>query len=236
MASTSLVSSSVWTMVLSLPLMLASAGHCPPVLCGDVSIVFPFGIVQEQATSTNCGAIGFQVRCVNATPFLGYSRYQHWFQILTVFYDNASLVVADSHKLEKLVGASNSNSSVVDESCRIPKNNSSTKVALPFSISPVNQEMILYDCTKAPAPAPAAAADEGLVETRCGNSTFARVGGRRYGESDDGRYFLDGCGATVVPVLAKYGEANASNYEELISDGFLLTWKTPTESKLHSWN
>jgi hypothetical protein len=234
MASTSLVSSSVWTMVLSLPLMLASAGHCPPVLCGDVTISFPFGIVQEQATSTNCGAIGFQVRCVNATPFLGYSRYAHWFQILTVFYDNASLVVADSHKLEKLVGASNSNASVVDESCRIPKNNSSTKVALPFSISPVNQEMILYDCTKTPAPA--AAAGEGLVETRCGNSTFARVGGRRYGESDDGRYFLDGCGATVVPVLAKYGEANASNYEELISDGFLLTWKTPGESKLHSWN
>ncbi|KXG31947.1 hypothetical protein SORBI_3003G080700 [Sorghum bicolor] len=230
MASTSFLSS-VW-MVLSLPLMLASAasaGHCPPVLCGDVSISFPFGIVQEQATSTNCGAIGFQVRCVNDTPYLGYSRYQHWFQILTVFYNNDSLVVADSHRLQKL-GALNSSSVVDDdESCRIPTNNSSTKVALPFSISPVNQDLILYDCTKALAPpAPATAADEGLVETRCGNSTFARVGGH-YGESD-GSYFLDGCGATVVPVLGNYAKANASKYEELISDGFLLTWKTPTES------
>jgi hypothetical protein len=82
------------------------------VLCGDVSVAFPFGIVQEQATETNCGAIGFQVRYVNHTPYLGYSRYEHWFQILSVFYSNASLVVADSHRL-----------------CSIPKNNSSTMVA-----------------------------------------------------------------------------------------------------------
>jgi hypothetical protein len=102
-------------------------------------------------------------------------------------------------------------------------------VALPFSISPVNQDLILYSCTKAPA------LEEGLVETRCGNGTFARVGGRS-GESY-GSYFLDGCGATVVPVLGngKYAKANASGYEELISGGFLLTWQTPPESsKLHS--
>jgi len=109
------------------------------VLCGNVSISFPFGIVQEQATSTNCGAIGFQVRCANDTPYLGYSRYDHWLQILTVFYNNASFVVADSHKVQKL-GASNGSVVHDDESCSIPKNNSSTKVALPFSISPVNQD------------------------------------------------------------------------------------------------
>jgi hypothetical protein len=115
-------------MVLLLPLMLASASaagqgggeHCPPVLCGNVSISFPFRIVQEQATKTNCGAIGF------STPYLGYSRYQHWF--------------ADSHKLEKLGAALNRSVVDDDESCSIPKNNSSTKVALPFSISPVNQD------------------------------------------------------------------------------------------------
>ena len=42
-----------------------------------------------------------------------------------------------------------------------------------------------------------------------------------------GSYFLEGCNATVVPVLARSGEANASNYKELISDGFLLTWRMP---------
>jgi hypothetical protein len=121
-------------MVLLLPLMLASASaagqgggeHYPPVLCGNVSISFKFRIVQEHATKTNCGAIGFQVRCVNSTPYLGYSRYQHWF--------------ADSHKLEKLGAALNRSVVDDDESCSIPKNNSSTKVALPFSISPVNQD------------------------------------------------------------------------------------------------
>lgn len=237
MASTS----SVWSVwiVLSLTLTLASASpadgqggggaHCPPVLCGGVKIAFPFGVVQEQATATNCGGIGFQVRCVNGTPYLGYSRYDHWLQILSVSYTNASLLVADTHKLETLgdsdVGGGGGGSAV----CRIPGNNSSTKVALPFSISPLNQDLILYNCTKAPAPD-----EEGLVEmTRCGNRTFARIGGR-YGEpDDDGGYSLDGCGATVVPVLVKDdGKANASDYEQLISGGFLLTWQWQT-SKLH---
>jgi len=47
-----------------------------------------------------------------------------------------------------------------------------------------------------------------------------------------GSYFLEGCNATVVPVLARSGEANASNYKELISDGFLLTWPVPKRGTL----
>lgn len=218
--------SSVWV-TLSLPLMLSTAAadaqggeHCSPspVLCGNVSISYPFGVIPEEAMETSCGETGFQVRCTNNTPYLGYTT-RRWFQIRRIFYDNASLLVADVHKLGGFF-----NSSSGSESCHIPTNNTPAHLGLPFSISRVNHDLIFYNCTKAPA----AAADEGLVETRCGNSTFVRAGGR-YGEvsSSYGGYFLEDCDAAVVPVLGSSGRMNASSYEELISDGFLVTWQLP---------
>ncbi|TVU22048.1 hypothetical protein EJB05_31724, partial [Eragrostis curvula] len=104
----------------------------------------------------------------------------------------------------------------------IPANNSSTKIALPFSISPLNQELIFYNCTGAPVKT----VREGHVETRCRNNTFVRAGEHYDEKSSSGSYFLESCGATFVPVLGGYGEVNASRYEELIRDGFLLTWHT----------
>uniref|UniRef100_A0A8R7TQK7 Protein kinase domain-containing protein n=1 Tax=Triticum urartu TaxID=4572 RepID=A0A8R7TQK7_TRIUA len=39
---------------------------------------------------------------------------------------------------------------------------------------------------------------------------------------------MEGCDATVVPVLGwSSGKTNASDYEQLIKDGFLLTWEDP---------
>ncbi|TVU22025.1 hypothetical protein EJB05_31722, partial [Eragrostis curvula] len=208
---------------LSLPLILTTAGDeqgedpCSPHLCGSVNISFPFGIVPEQAADTNCGAIGFQVRCTNNTPYLGYNREGHWLRILDIFYHNASLLTADMRKLQSLDGSANNGS------CRIPENNSSTKLALPFSINPLNQELIFYNCSEAPGKLQAG---KGLVETRCRNETFVRSGGR-YDEESSNNYFLEGCSATVVPVLGGSGEVNASRYERLIHDGFLLTYQTP---------
>ncbi|TVU22030.1 hypothetical protein EJB05_31706, partial [Eragrostis curvula] len=192
---------------------------CSPVLCGNVNITFPFGMVLEQATETNCGGIGFQVHCSNNTPYLTYYLRQHWIQILDIFYDNASLLVADTHKLEALDGSATGN-------CHIPSNNSSTKIALPFSISPLNQELIFYNCTEAPGKA----AMKGLVETRGRNNTFIRAEERYDEKSSSGSYFLEGCSATFVPVLGGYGEVKPSRYEGLISDGFLLTWQAPSTS------
>ncbi|KAK3163829.1 hypothetical protein QOZ80_1AG0008830 [Eleusine coracana subsp. coracana] len=185
-------------------------GPCSTVLCGDVNITFPFGIVPEQATKTNCGEIGFQVRCSNDVPYLGYNQRDHWSQILNIFYHNNSLLVVDDHKIQNL------------KSCRMPTSNSSTKLALPFSISPLNQELIFYNCTEAP---PEKVAKEGLVQTRCHNNTFVRAAGHSNDES--GSLFVEGCSANIVPVLGESDKVNASRYEELISGGFLLTWVPP---------
>ena len=210
--------SPVWV-VWSLPLMLAAAppanaqggGACGPASCGNLTISEPFGIVlPEEATQAVCGSLGFQVICDNNTPYLGYRRTGYYkLQILAIFYGNSSLLAADMRKLEDFTNLNCTGCP------RFPTANTSSKIALPLSISPIDQELlILYQCSKPPAPA------EGLVETRCGNGTFARVT-----EPAGDSYFLEGCDAIVVPVRGGSGKANASNYEELISDGFLLTWE-----------
>ncbi|KAL6847870.1 hypothetical protein ACP4OV_021998 [Aristida adscensionis] len=201
-----------------LQLMLATAADveretCPPMLCGNVSITTPFGIVPDQATTSSCGLVGFQVVCTNNAPYLGSFQGKYGFQILDIFYHNGSLIIADVHKLWDL------NSS---HDCHAPTNNSTTKLGYPFSISLLNQNLIFYRCTTTPA------AGEALVETRCGNGTFVRAAESSDEPGSYGSYSLQGCDATVVPVLPRHGAANASRYLELISDGFLLTWQLPS--------
>nr|CAB3476368.1 unnamed protein product [Digitaria exilis] len=175
----------VWS---SLILILAAAapasvqgeGDCSASnRCGNHTILEPFVIVPEDATEPNCGEMGFQVNCQNNTPYLGYyhqsyESHAHPLQILHIFYGNSSLL-----RLPELY--------------KFPSTNTSSKIALPFSISPVNKNLILYSCGGEPPPVTTA---EGLVEKKtCGNSTFvARVGGS-YGDPDNSgrRYFLEGC-------------------------------------------
>ncbi|XP_039838793.1 LEAF RUST 10 DISEASE-RESISTANCE LOCUS RECEPTOR-LIKE PROTEIN KINASE-like 1.2 isoform X2 [Panicum virgatum] len=211
------------------PLMTAAAQagsregeNCPPFkLCGSVNISFPFAILPEQTMETRCGLIGFQVRCTNNTPYLGYNRQNHWFQILDIFYDNASLVVVDVRKLEAFAGSSAS------KPCHLPMNNSSNKIGLPFSVSPANQNLILYSCSGKP-PAEAVRQSRGLVETVCSNDSFFGVVESYDASGSYGSYSLEGCSATIVPVLgSSSGKANVSRYEELIACGFLLTWQVP---------
>jgi len=217
--------SSLWTAWAwwSLPLMLATAAPttaadrqgelCPTTLCGSVNIYFPFGTVADHATDTNCLVIGFQVLCSNNIPYFGLSTYSP--RILDIFYDNSSLLIADVNKLDDF-------HSSATELCHTPTNNSSSKVAPSFSISPVNQNMIFYDCVEPPAPA--VRKSRGLVDTTCGNRTLVGV---TKGPDVPGSYFLEGCSATVVPMLARPGEVNPANYKEFISGGFLLTWQLP---------
>ncbi|WVZ72164.1 hypothetical protein U9M48_020669 [Paspalum notatum var. saurae] len=196
---------------------------CPPAqVCGGVNISFPFAIVPDHATASSCGEIGFQVVCVNSTtPYLGHNLQSLSLQILDIFYDNYSLVVADARKLQIFNTSGNNGSCHISES----SNNASSNVGQPFTISPANQNLIIYNCTEAPPPA----AREELVETVCGSDTFVRLAREPSNQSAGyyGSYFLEGCNATVVPVLGGHGNVDASNYKELISHGFLLTWSPP---------
>jgi len=214
-----LVSSSVWV-ALSLPSPVAPADgqaggeQCPPFSCGDVTISFPFGLIPKGAEQTNCGAgIGFQVRCYNNIPYLGSFQSEHDMQILSIFYHNHSLLIADRHWPAYFTRSS-------PEGCHIPTANTSSHPAPPFSVSPVNQNLIFYNCTKPPPPG------AGLVETVCHNNTFVRAVDGRPDESA-GSYFLEDCNATMVPVLGVSGKVNATNYEQLVRDGFLATWQWP---------
>ncbi|CAO2180815.1 unnamed protein product [Urochloa humidicola] len=222
--------SPVWAVRLLILMLVAAAaatmqgGDCPASICGNVTIVEPFGIVSEHATASNCGQIGFLVTCQDDTPYLSYysrGNETYGLQILAIFYGNSSLLVADMRKLTDLANLSHKDC----QQYKFPSSNTSSKIAQPLSISPINQQLILYNCVKAPPLPPQPAAAEGLVERTCGNSTFiARVGGS-YGELDS--YVLEGCQSVVVPTLSKSsGKANASNYAQLISDGFLLTWQS----------
>lgn len=229
-----LVSSSVWV-ALSLPLPVAAAHgwqggqHCSPFLCGNVSIAFPFGLIPEGAAQTSCGAgVGFQVRCYDAIPRLGFSQSEITLRILSIFYHNRSLILADRPRWPTYFNTTTSN-----EGCRIPTANTSSRLAPPLSVSSDNQNLIFYNCTKPPSPV------EGLVATACHNNTFVRAAdGRRSDESGD--YVLEGCTATKVPVLGVSDKViNASNYDQLVWDGFLATWqpRPPSASGdfTHSW-
>lgn len=225
--------SSLWTawVAWTLPVVLATAAPpdrqggepCSPTLCGGVNISFPFWIVADHATETSCGLIGFQVLCSNDTPYVGSYKTPYSFRILNIFYSNASLLVADVHKLGDFVNVNGSASaSAPSKPCHSPTGNSSSKLGLPFSISPANQNMVFYDCVEPPAQA--VRRSRGLVDTACGNRTLVGVARR---PDVPGSYSLEGCHATVVPVLVRSGQANPANYEELIRDGFLLTWQLP---------
>jgi hypothetical protein len=177
------------------------------VLCGNVNISFPFGLIPEGAKQTSCGAdIGFQLRCSNNTPYLGSYQSESNMQILSIFYDNRSLLITNRSPLSTV--------------CLTPKENISSQLVAPFSISSVNQNLIFYNWTKPPSPG------GGLVETVCHNNTFLRAADGRSGESA-GSYILQGYTAAMVPMLGVPGKVNASTYEQLVRDGFVATWQWP---------
>jgi len=215
-----LVSSSVWV-ALSLPLPVAAAQgqgeHCPPFSCGDVTISFPFGLIPDGAGQTNCGAaIGFQLHCHNNIPYLRSFQSEHDMQILSIFYHNHSLLIADRHWPAYFNISSTGR-------CHTFPTSTSSRLAPPFSISSVNQNLIFYNCNKPPPSSPGV----DLVETVCHkahNSTFVRAADGRPDESA-GSYLLEGCTAAMVAVLGVPGKVNASNYEQLVWDGFLATWQ-----------
>jgi hypothetical protein len=179
--------------------------------CGNLTISDPFSLVDtDTGRSCGSGSPDFEVGCYNKTPILrGYGL--AGFRIVSITYEEHSLHAIDLGKLNLLK---------ISNSCDVlPSWNTSAKLAHPFLISNVNQNLILYNCTEA-----ARRDDRRLVETKmgCGNQQKVFVGVE--GLYDETRA-IEGCEACVVPVLGSSpSKANASHYEQLISNGFLLTW------------
>lgn len=216
-----------WAWGLSLMLAVTAAeeqgeGCSAPKICGNLTISEPFWLADGE-TGRPCGSSDFEVTCFNATtPFI------RNLEIIDISNEERGLRVVDLYKLDALRASSSS--------CHIPSWNASVRLPPLFKTNPVaNRELIFYSCTEA-----AAAHQDGvLVEMRCGNESnaFVRAGGR-YDGTGDGDYAIEGCEATVVPVLGESGEVNASNYVELISGGFVFTWQSPPAGtgKLNSSN
>ncbi|XP_048561388.1 LEAF RUST 10 DISEASE-RESISTANCE LOCUS RECEPTOR-LIKE PROTEIN KINASE-like 1.2 isoform X4 [Triticum urartu] len=200
-------------------MLVAAAAACEPERCGNVTVSAPFGVVSGYEEN-QCAQFGFQVHCTDGVPYLGYYERGFGVQILNIFYNNSSLLVSDVHKLGdfNLTG---------EGGCHVPKANTASKIGPPFSMSGLNRNLIFYNCAGAPSPETVRRA--GLAATVCRNNTFVRAGGR-YNATGviAGSYHLPGCNVTAVPVLGAAGKVNASDYIELVSDGFLLTWRPPS--------
>jgi hypothetical protein len=158
--------------------------------------------------------LDFQVECSNSiTPILRSST-TYRFAIIDILYEERSFHVVDIY---------DKNASGF---CYVPSWNTSYTVGRPFQISTTNLNLFLYNC--AAEAAAVARRDSKVVPMRCGKESnadaFVSVGGFYNGTNDNVGNAIRGCNATVVPVLgSKSGTVNASDYEQLISDGFLMT-------------
>ncbi|KAM3197987.1 hypothetical protein ACQJBY_073216 [Aegilops geniculata] len=220
-----------------LPLMLAVASADEQVeacsglakRCGNTTISHPFWI-PDWETGRSCGSTEFEVSCHDSsTPILLSSvAVSYGFEIIHISYDEERLHVVDVGKL-KLLHAANS--------CSLPVWNTTVKLGLQFRIAPVSLNLVLYNCTEEAGAAALARRDAELVPTtmRCGNRSmvYAGAGGRYNETSGYGSY--EGCDAAVMPVRGSpSGEVNASDYEQLINNGFILTWELPPPRKFTS--
>uniref|UniRef100_A0A8R7TRI9 Wall-associated receptor kinase galacturonan-binding domain-containing protein n=2 Tax=Triticum urartu TaxID=4572 RepID=A0A8R7TRI9_TRIUA len=211
----------VWV-VWWLPLILAgpedqAGGGCSSSakMCGNLTISNPFWLTDWE-TGRSCGPMDFEVNCFIGTSVLKSSGLTG-FGILNISYKERSLRVVDVYKEEDF------NES---KSCHFPRWNTSGKLASQFKVSHANLNIIFYNCTKTPE-----RWDSPLVEMRCENksNTFVRVGVPYDVMGAYASYALEGCDATIMPVMGSPGKANVSDYEQLINGGFLLTWdhRTP---------
>ncbi|XP_020183008.1 LEAF RUST 10 DISEASE-RESISTANCEUS RECEPTOR-LIKE PROTEIN KINASE-like 2.4 [Aegilops tauschii subsp. strangulata] len=221
----------VWAWCLPLMLAVTAAeeqqGEGCSAKCGAVTISNPFWFTDLE-TGRSCGSPrlpDFQLTCLNNSyPLLPSSvPYKHGFAILNISYGERSLHVIDLGKLQLLHDEPNN-----FNSC-LPIWNTSAKLGRPFKISPVNQELILYNCTEKAAAA--ARREKELVQAkamRCVNTSnaFVRAGVPYDPTGSYSGYALEDCAPIVLPVLPS-GETNASHYERLIQSGFLLKWELP---------
>nr|CDM80888.1 unnamed protein product [Triticum aestivum] len=213
------------------PLMLVAAElqqgeDCSDQKCGNVNISNPFWLYDKD-TGRSCSSDPYQdfdVACTNNSyPSLRSTiPFNKGFKIINISYEERNFYAVDLGKLNILQSFN---------SCLAPFYNTSIKLNRPFTIAPVNLNLILYNCTEKDGAAAAASRDRALAPTRvrCPNEwvVLARAGVPHDPTGNYNNYARKGCAAVVVPVLGSSSGASASDYEQLFSDGFLLTWDPP---------
>ncbi|XP_047058793.1 LEAF RUST 10 DISEASE-RESISTANCE LOCUS RECEPTOR-LIKE PROTEIN KINASE-like 2.5 isoform X1 [Lolium rigidum] len=191
--------------------------------CGNLTISDPFWVVNSK-TGRSCGSRDFVITCLNNIPLLPSTiPLSDGFQIMDISYEEDRMHVVDLDKM-RLLPASNS--------CSERTWNISERLARRFRPDPMSLNLIMYNCTNASTTTVSAARRGGeLVETmmRCGSesSEFVRIGGSYNASESYEGYYMEGCISSSLPVLWTSGKANASDYEQLISDGFVLRWDPP---------
>ena len=224
-----------WCLLLMLAVMGAEEqqGEGCSAKCGSVTISDPFWLSDWQ-TGRLCGSPAppdFELTCYNGSyPFLPSSvRGSSGFAIIDISYGDRSLRVVDLGKLGLLHDGPKA-----PNRC-LPLWNTSVKLGRQLRIDPTNLNLIFYNCTEEATAAARARRDRWLVHARtmgCVNASnsFVRAGVPYDPAGDYAGYALEGCDAIILPVLGMSpGETStgATDYEQLIKDGFLLTWDPP---------
>ncbi|CAM0878830.1 unnamed protein product [Alopecurus aequalis] len=195
-----------------------------PNTCGNHTISDPFWLMDSE-TGRPCGSPDFEVICVDNTLVLpSIMPLTYGLAIMNISYEEGSMRVVDLDKLGllRVIDLEKISLLPTSNSCNKPIWNTSRKLRHPFRIDPVNLNLTIYNCTKAST---AARQNGDLVETRmkCGNESqlFVRAEGS-YRETE----ILVGWGdGVILPVLGGVnGKVKASDYDQLISNGFILRW------------
>uniref|UniRef100_A0A453DUS8 Wall-associated receptor kinase galacturonan-binding domain-containing protein n=1 Tax=Aegilops tauschii subsp. strangulata TaxID=200361 RepID=A0A453DUS8_AEGTS len=219
----------VWWLPLPLTPVVAEEQQgedCSDQKCGNINISDPFWLTDKD-TGRSCSSdpyLDFDVACLNNSyPVLRSAIiFNKGFKILNISYQERSFYAVDLGKLNILQSSN---------SCLSQFYNTSIKLNHPFTIAPVNLNLILYNCTEKDGAAAAASRDRALAPTRvrCPNEwvVLARAGVPHDTTGNYSNYARKGCAAVVVPVLGSSSGASAGDYEQLFSDGFLLTWDPP---------
>ncbi|CAL4958028.1 unnamed protein product [Urochloa decumbens] len=180
---------------------------CPPALCGNLSIAYPFWLTGTHPPE--CGHKAFQVTCDKKQGKVSLVNSFLTYQIMDIFYPNNSFRIIS-------VAASN-------DTCAFDMvfNVSSDLGLSPFKISPKNQELFfLYDCDLRERQIPRSWTRVSSPPMQYENSSVFALVGKEY---PSGGTPTMNCNVSMIPVLG-YEGATGADYQQLINGGYLLEY------------
>uniref|UniRef100_A0A0D9UWI3 Protein kinase domain-containing protein n=1 Tax=Leersia perrieri TaxID=77586 RepID=A0A0D9UWI3_9ORYZ len=180
---------------------------CTPARCGNLTIRYPFSLGGVQPAY--CGYPVLDLTCDNnGTAYLSRTFRDHLYRIDKIFYENGSLVAAVQTTFAS------------GDVCPVPDFNVTSSLSpYPFIISNTNKYLIfVYNCSLP---------KDFRHHLICANQTMGVDIYDRWNSTP--RAGIPGnCSSVSVPVRW-FNEGIVANqqYDQLISDGFLLEWMRP---------